>query len=88
MAAAMAVPEASIDKQCCLPRRENDIGCSGERSDVETISPAARVQKPPDDHLGLGIAPFDAGMSWLRSSVESLSTIGYGHPDSLVRCSV
>jgi hypothetical protein len=27
---------------------------------VKTVSPTARVQKTPDDHLGLGVAPFDA----------------------------
>ena len=58
-AAFVAVPEASVDKDDRLVFRQDDIGIAGKFTHLHTKTQATGEEIPADNHLRLGILPFD-----------------------------
>jgi hypothetical protein len=52
----MAMPKASIHEKGSFPGGKHDIRCSRQILYVKTVSPAAGMQPPANDKLGLGVA--------------------------------
>ena len=55
-AAIVAMPEASMDKNGLPAARKDDVWCSSEAADVDSIAPAPTVQKLANSQFGSSVS--------------------------------
>ena len=72
--ATVHVPETAVDVDDFPQSRENEIGCAGERADVQTVTVSQGMDQPPDHQFRSCVLRLDrrhdAGSFGLRERVR------------------
>ncbi len=56
----MAMPETTVNEDCCLPARQHDIRRSRQRLSMKSEPEAGTVQAAPKQHLGFRVLPTNS----------------------------